>query len=89
LGIEPELLSKITEPYFTTKDIGEGSGLGLSLVVGFVDQSGGSFRIFSTLGVGTTVELFLPRSSHALTGEKKPRQSRPRAVGATSTISAP
>lgn len=49
-GIEPGLLSKITEPYFTTKDIGEGSGLGLSSVVGFVDQSGGSFRIFSTLG---------------------------------------
>ena len=70
-GIEPELLSKITEPYFTTKDIGEGSGLGLSSVVGFVDQSGGSFRIFSTLGVGTTVELFLPRSSHVLIGEKK------------------
>jgi PAS domain S-box-containing protein len=69
-GIEPKLLSKITEPYFTTKDIGEGSGLGLSSVVGFVDQSGGSFRIFSTLGVGTTVELFLPRSSHALTDEK-------------------
>jgi CheY-like chemotaxis protein len=69
-GIEPELLNKITEPYFTTKAIGEGSGLGLSSVVGFVDQSGGSFRIFSTLGVGTTVELFLPRSSHVLTGER-------------------
>jgi PAS domain S-box-containing protein len=69
-GIEPELLSKITDPYFTTKDIGEGSGLGLSSVVGFVDQSGGSFRIFSTLGVGTTVEIFLPLSSQVLTAER-------------------
>jgi PAS domain S-box-containing protein len=69
-GIEPELLSKITDPYFTTKDIGEGSGLGLSSVVGFVDQSGGSFRIFSTLGVGTTVEIFLPRSSQVHTAER-------------------
>ena len=52
-GIEPELLNKITEPYFTTKHVGEGSGLGLSSVVGFVDQSGGTMRIFSELGVGT------------------------------------
>ena len=86
-GIEPELLSKITEPYFTTKDIGEGSGLGLSSVVGFVDQSGGTFRIFSTLGVGTTVELFLPRSSHALTGEKisTPTQAMDFATGREQT----
>ena len=62
-GIDPELLDKIIEPYFTTKRVGEGSGLGLSSVVGFVDQSGGTMRIFSKLGVGTTVELFLPRSS--------------------------
>ena len=59
-GIEAELLSKVVEPYFTTKAVGEGSGLGLSSVVGFVDQSGGSMRIFSERGVGTTVELFLP-----------------------------
>jgi CheY-like chemotaxis protein len=64
------LLSKITDPYFTTKDIGKGSGLGLSSVVGFVDQSGGSFRIFSTVGFGTTVEIFLPRSSQALIAEQ-------------------
>jgi len=60
-GIDAELLSKVVEPYFTTKAVGEGSGLGLSSVVGFVDQSGGSMRIFSERGVGTTVELFLPR----------------------------
>jgi len=65
-GIEPELLNKVTEPYFTTKAVGEGSGLGLSSVLGFVDQSGGSMRIFSERGVGTTVELFLPRSSPSL-----------------------
>ncbi len=69
-GIEAELLGKITEPYFTTKHVGEGSGLGLSSVVGFVDQSGGTMRIFSELGVGTTVELFLPRSSPVLTEDE-------------------
>ena len=69
-GIEPELLNKITEPYFTTKHVGEGSGLGLSSVVGFVDQSGGTMRIFSELGVGTVVELFLPRSSPVLSEDE-------------------
>ena len=77
-GIEPELLDKITEPYFTTKRVGEGSGLGLSSVVGFVDQSGGTMRIFSKLGVGTTVELFLPRSS-AEFDEDEPITSSPAA----------
>jgi CheY-like chemotaxis protein len=80
-GIEPELLGKITEPYFTTKKVGEGSGLGLSSVAGFVDQSGGSMRFFSTPGVGTTVELFLPRSILILTEEKVSAPSPPIDLG--------
>jgi len=67
-GIDADLLSKITEPYFTTKEVGEGSGLGLSSVSGFVEQSGGSMRIFSAPGSGTTVELFLPRCSPPVIG---------------------
>ena len=84
-GIEPELLNKVTEPYFTTKPVGEGSGLGLSSVLGFVDQSGGSMRIFSECGVGTTVELFLPRSSPSLTdsGAQELRTSRESAPART------
>jgi signal transduction histidine kinase/ActR/RegA family two-component response regulator len=64
-GIPAEVLPKVFEPYFTTKDVGAGSGLGLSQVHGFAHQSGGVVDIESTLGVGTTVRLFL-RASHAV-----------------------
>jgi CheY-like chemotaxis protein len=50
------------EPFFTTKEIGKGSGLGLAQVYGFVQQSGGTVRVASTVGEGTTVTLILPRS---------------------------
>lgn len=61
-GIAPMLLEKVVEPFFTTKAAGEGSGLGLSSVYGFVRQSGGDLRIHSEVGRGTTVELWLPAS---------------------------
>ncbi|TAM49518.1 MAG: HAMP domain-containing protein [Paraburkholderia sp.] len=61
-GIAPMLLDKVIEPFFTTKPAGEGSGLGLSSVYGFVRQSGGDLRMQSTVGRGTTVELWLPAS---------------------------
>lgn len=61
-GIAPMLLDKVVEPFFTTKAAGEGSGLGLSSVYGFVRQSGGDLRIQSAVGRGTTVELWLPAS---------------------------
>ncbi len=63
IGIPPALLSKVFEPFFTTKDVGKGSGLGLSQVYGFVRESGGHVQIRSTPGVGTSVELWLPRST--------------------------
>ena len=47
-GIPQELLSRVTEPFFTTKDVGRGTGLGLSTVYGFARQSGGALRIYST-----------------------------------------
>jgi PAS domain S-box-containing protein len=59
-GIPPESLSRVVEPFFTTKDPGKGTGLGLSMVYGFVKQSGGLFRIYSEIGRGTTVSLYLP-----------------------------
>jgi len=61
-GIAPDHLEKVTEPFFTTKEVGKGSGLGLSMVYGFAKQSNGAFRISSELGAGTTAELWLPRS---------------------------
>jgi signal transduction histidine kinase len=60
-GMPPEVAARAFEPFFTTKGVGKGSGLGLSMVYGFVQQSGGSVRIDSTPGAGTTVFLYLPR----------------------------
>ena len=61
-GIAPEILSRVFEPFFTTKDVNAGSGLGLSMVYGFITQSGGHISIHSTPGNGTAISLYLPRS---------------------------
>ncbi|WP_279358727.1 PAS domain-containing protein [Methylobacterium indicum] len=60
-GMAPEVIARVFEPFFTTKPIGEGTGLGLSMIYGFAQQSGGQVRIASTVGEGTTVSLYLPR----------------------------
>lgn len=62
-GMRPEVVERAFEPFFTTKDIGQGSGMGLSMVYGLVRQSGGHAEIDSRVGGGTTVRLFLPRST--------------------------
>ena len=61
-GIAPDILDHVFEPFFTTKPEGEGTGLGLSMVYGFVKQSGGHAKIYSEPGQGTTVRLYLPRT---------------------------
>ncbi len=64
-GIPPEILDRVFEPFFTTKPVGKGTGLGLSQIFGFARQSGGDVGIQSTVDVGTTVSIYLPRSHRA------------------------
>jgi CheY-like chemotaxis protein len=60
-GMTPDVIAKAFDPFFTTKPTGEGTGLGLSMIYGFAKQSGGQVRIYSEVGEGTTVCLYLPR----------------------------
>lgn len=65
-GMSAEVQSKAFQPFFTTKEVGKGSGLGLSMIYGFAKQSGGHVSIVSEMGHGTTVKLFLPRAKLAV-----------------------
>jgi CheY-like chemotaxis protein len=76
-GISVADLEKVMEPFYTTKEMGKGSGLGLSMVYGFAKQSNGAFRLRSQLGSGTTAELWLPRAPTGATAAEKPRKEEP------------
>lgn len=62
-GMTPQVAARVFEPFFTTKPLGQGTGLGLSMVYGFARQSGGAVEIASQPGAGTTVDLYLPRQA--------------------------
>ena len=79
IGMPPEVLQRVFEPFFTTKAPGQGTGLGLSQVYGFVRQSGGFVRLNSAPGRGTTVRLFLPRHDGALAPDGPSDATRPTA----------
>ena len=61
-GMSPDVVARVFEPFFSTKPEGKGSGLGLSMVYGFVKQSGGHVKIYSEIGHGTSIKLYLPRA---------------------------
>ena len=80
----PEVIAKAFDPFFTTKPMGEGTGLGLSMIYGFARQSGGQVRIYSEVGQGTTMCLYLPRhAGDAATDEEAalPARSEPSGEG--------
>jgi len=84
-GIPPHLMQKIFEPFFTTKDTGKGVGLGLSVVHGFVTQSGGYLHVKSVKGKGTTMYMLFPRAYASDMTQAVQPQEAPRDTGAKDT----
>jgi signal transduction histidine kinase len=85
-GMSAETLSQVFEPFFTTKDVGRGTGLGLSMVFGFVKQSKGHIKIYSELGHGTIVRLYLPRAAQDLVPAAPASEARPAQAGTESIL---
>jgi PAS domain S-box-containing protein len=83
VGMPPEVLEKAVDPFFTTKPVGEGTGLGLSVIYGFTKQSRGHLRIYSQVGQGTTVKLYLPRAQQNAVDPKPVAAETPRGQGET------
>jgi signal transduction histidine kinase len=83
-GMSPDVIAHAFEPFYTTKPLGQGTGLGLSMIYGFARQSGGQIRIYSELGKGTTMCLYLPRLNQNIAEDERsaaPSEGRPSGDG--------
>ena len=85
-GMPAEVLARATEPFFTTKPPGQGTGLGLATVQDFARQSGGALRLISAPGEGTTAELWLPRAARSTPLDGKPRAEPDPALHGNATV---
>jgi CheY-like chemotaxis protein len=85
-GMTPEVIARAFDPFFTTKPVGEGTGLGLSMVYGFARQSGGQVRIYSEVDKGTTMCIYLPRHIGATEAALVPEIAHPAAPGEGETV---
>ena len=74
IGMAPDVIERAFDPFYTTKPMGQGTGLGLSMTYGFAKQSGGQVRIYSEVGKGTTMRIFLPRHAGEEDAESLPAQ---------------
>ncbi|WP_375395769.1 PAS domain-containing protein [uncultured Sphingomonas sp.] len=86
-GMTPDIIAKAFDPFFTTKPLGEGTGLGLSMIYGFARQSGGQVRIYSEVGEGATLCLYLPRfPGEAIDAQEGASAEPPRAVAGETVL---
>jgi PAS domain S-box-containing protein len=85
-GMAPDVIARAFEPFFTTKPLGEGTGLGLSMIYGFARQSGGQVRVYSEVGQGTTMCLYLPRHADDAPLDEEPVLSPPQEAAADGEV---
>jgi PAS domain S-box-containing protein len=86
IGMNAETLQRAIDPFFSTKELGKGTGLGLSMIHGLAVQLNGALSLFSTVGEGTTAELWLPVTDETLTPEPKSATALPHTVGPVTVL---